>query len=208
VNANEQVPRNHNKQRASREIDMMTTNINSEPVHAANDTAAGAPAAVDIDKLFRTHKRHLFRFVQRYVRNLEDAEDVVQNTFIEAMRCADRFSGLSKPSTWLFGIALNLARNQVRRNSAKRYEAVDDAFMERIADANADPTILIEVRQIATKVEAMLNGLPAKIRTTFEAVFDGESTYEEAAEQLCIPVGTVRSRVSRVRAAARAECAG
>lgn len=185
----------------------MTMDINSEP-DQAYDTDAGAPGAIDIDQLFRTHKRHLFRFVQRYVRNLEDAEDVVQNTFIEAMRCADRFSGLSKPSTWLFGIALNLARNQVRRNSAKRYEAVDDAFMERIADPGADPTMLIEVRQIATKVEAMLNELPAKIRTTFEAVFDGESTYEEAAVQLSIPVGTVRSRVSRVRAAARAECAG
>ncbi|HEX7635131.1 MAG TPA: sigma factor-like helix-turn-helix DNA-binding protein, partial [Noviherbaspirillum sp.] len=45
-----------------------------------------------------------------------------------------------------------------------------------------------------------------KIRTTFEAVLDGESTYEEAADNLSIPVGTVRSRVSRVRAAVRAEC--
>jgi RNA polymerase sigma-70 factor (ECF subfamily) len=52
----------------------------------------------------------------------------------------------------------------------------------------------------------MLAALPARIRTTFEAVLDGGSTYEEAAGELRIPVGTVRSRVSRVRAAVRAGC--
>lgn len=187
----------------------MDARINTEGMDATNAKAAqekGAP--IDIDKLYREHRHHLLRFVQRYVRNPEDAEDVVQNTFVEAVRCADRFSGLSKPSTWLFGIALNLARNQVRRNCAEMYEAVDEAFLAQIPDHNADPAMLIELREIAAKVEAMLNELSPKIRNTFEAVLDGESTYEEAAEQLHIPVGTVRSRVSRVRAAVRAECGG
>ena len=169
--------------------------------------SAGA-AAIDIERLYRAHHQHLLRFVQRYLRSAEDAEDVVQNTFIEAMRCADRFSGLSKPSTWLFGIALNLARNQVRRNCADQYDEVDENFMNQIADEHADPALLIELRQIAAKVEAMLNTFPEKIRNTFEAVFDGEVTYEEAAEQFMIPVGTVRSRVSRVRATVRAGCLG
>lgn len=188
----------------------MNTNFNTDEMHASDnaDVAAAAPVTIDINKLYSEHKQHLFRFVKRYMRNDEDAEDVVQNTFMEAMRCADRFSGLSKPSTWLFGIALNLARNQVRRNCANMYEAVDDSFMDEIADAHADPAMLIELRQIAAKVDAMLSELPVKIRATFEAVLDGESTYEEAAENLHIPVGTVRSRVSRVRAAVRAECRG
>ncbi|SFV13872.1 RNA polymerase sigma factor [Pseudoduganella namucuonensis] len=167
-----------------------------------------APVAIDIDQLYRAHRQHLLRFVQRYVRSTEDAEDVVQKTFIEAMRCADRFSGLSKPSTWLFGIALNLARNQVRRNCADLYEEVEESFMEQIADGHADPAMLVELRQIAGKVDALLDALPAKIRSTFEAVLEGDSTYEEAAEQLDIPIGTVRSRVSRVRAAVRAEWRG
>ena len=186
----------------------MNANFNTDEMQASATAAAAAaaPVALDLDKLYRTHKQHLLRFVQRYVRSIDDAEDVVQNTFMEAMRCADRFSGLSKPSTWLFGIALNLARNQVRRNCADLYEEIDETFMEQIADTHADPAMLIELRQIAGKVEAMLNELPPKIRTTFEAVLDGEATYEEAAEQLQIPIGTVRSRVSRVRAAVRAEC--
>ncbi|MPS30328.1 MAG: RNA polymerase sigma factor [Alcaligenaceae bacterium] len=169
----------------------------------AEQTSPGA--AIDVVALYSQHRGHLLRFVHRYVGNHEDAEDVVQNTFIEAVRCAHRFSGLSKPSTWLFGIALNLARNQVRRNVADRYEMVDENFMEQLVDANADPAMQYERRQIAQKVDDLLDALPAKIRSTFEAVLDGDSTYEEAARQLQIPIGTVRSRVSRVRAAVRSE---
>lgn len=190
-----------------------TTSANNQP--AAHDagpapaenavTEIAATAPIDIVALYTEHRTHLLRFVQRYVGNHEDAEDVVQNTFIEAVKCAHRFSGLSKPSTWLFGIALNLARNQVRRNIADRYEMVDDMFMEQIVDKHADPAMLFELRQIAEKVESLLSGLPPKIRMTFEAVLDGDATYEAAAEQLDIPIGTVRSRVSRVRAAVRNE---
>jgi RNA polymerase sigma factor (sigma-70 family) len=182
---------------------------------AANETAASlstdasipaARPALDLNKLFRDHHQHLLRFVQRYVRNREDAEDVVQNTFMEALRCADRFAGLSKPSTWLFGIALNLARNHVRRNCSEMHVELDEAILEQIVDTHADPALIAELREIAGKVEAFLGGLSPDIRATFEAVVDGESTYEQAAEELQVPVGTVRSRVSRVRAAVRSQC--
>lgn len=162
-------------------------------------------SVIDLNKLYREHHHHLLRFVQRYVRNPEDAEDVVQNTFLEAARCVDRFSGLSKPSTWLFGIALNLARNQVRRSCAHVYEELDEETVDQIVDPAGDPAVLLELRQIAGKVDAMLSAMPVGIRATFEAVLEGESTYEEAAQRLSIPIGTVRSRVSRVRAAVRAE---
>ncbi|UWE18931.1 RNA polymerase sigma factor [Herbaspirillum huttiense] len=171
----------------------------------AHEQAAAQPAPIDVVQLFTEHRTHLLRFIQRYVGSYEDAEDVVQNTFIEASKCAHRFSGLSKPSTWLFGIALNLARNQVRRNIADRCDAVDENFMEQIVDTHADPAVLYEMRQMAEKVENLLNELPVKIRATFEAVLDGDATYEEAAEHLHIPIGTVRSRVSRVRATVRSK---
>jgi RNA polymerase sigma factor (sigma-70 family) len=170
------------------------------------DTIDAAAEPLDLDVLYRKHRSHLLRFVQRYLRNAEDAEDVVQNTFMEALRCSDRFSGLSKPSTWLFGIALNLARNRVRRNCQERCEPIDEVMLEQIMDTGTDPAMLVELREIAAKVEALLSALPGDMRATFEAVLDGEATYEEAAVNLRIPVGTVRSRVSRVRAAVRAEC--
>jgi DNA-directed RNA polymerase specialized sigma24 family protein len=62
-------------------------NANSTTGNMPANGDATAPTTLDIDQLYRTHKQHLLRFVQRYVRNTDDAEDVVQNTFIEAMRC-------------------------------------------------------------------------------------------------------------------------
>lgn len=175
-------------------------------VPAMEAPASVAPIQIDVVALYQQHRTHLMRFVQRYLGNPHDAEDVVQNTFVEAMRCAPRFSGLSKPSTWLFGIALNLARNQVRRNGADRYEEVEDDFMDQLVDVYADPARQYEWRQLAAKVDKLIGDLPLKIRDTFEAVLEGDLTYEEAARAMDIPIGTVRSRVSRVRAAARREC--
>jgi RNA polymerase sigma factor (sigma-70 family) len=176
----------------------------SERTNAAAPDATAEP--INLEALYRKHQRHLLRFVQRYVRNPDDANDIVQSTFLEAIRCADRFSGLSKPSTWLFGIALNLSRNHVRRGFSAPFEAVEDSILEQFADIHGDPAMILELRQIADKVEAMLRELPAEMRTTFDAVLDGEATYAQAAKDLNIPIGTVRSRVSRVRAAVRAQC--
>jgi RNA polymerase sigma-70 factor (ECF subfamily) len=187
---------------------MTNTAFASNEINVPQSTdAAPSPApTLDFNRLFREHRSHLVRFVQRYVRSAEDAEDVVQNTFIEAMRSADRFAGLSKPSTWLFGIALNMARNRVRSNGADRYEEVDESFMEELVDEHADPARLIELREIAGQVEKLLEGMPLDVQATFNAVVEEEVSYEEAAERMQIPVGTVRSRVSRVRAAVRAHC--
>ena len=184
----------------------MLNAIAAAPEMLPHASPAAAGPRIDVNQLFQDHYQHLFRFVLRYVRNSADAEDVVQNTFIEAIRCADRFSGLSKPSTWLFGIALNLARHQVRRNCAQEHDALDDVALEQIVDTQGDPAMQLEWRQTAAMVDGMLAALPAGIRATFEAVLDGGSTYEQAACALQIPVGTVRSRVSRVRAAVRAGC--
>jgi RNA polymerase sigma factor (sigma-70 family) len=158
-----------------------------------------ALTAVDIDQLFKEHYTHLVRFVQRYVRNVEDAKDVVQNTFLEGVRCADRFSGASKPSTWLFGIALNLARNHVRRNYAMVAKHADESLIEDMADLGADPADVVQNQDLADKVEQMLSTLPDRIRETFEAVLEQDASYADAALQMDIPIGTVRSRVSRVR---------
>jgi RNA polymerase sigma-70 factor (ECF subfamily) len=163
------------------------------------DNDNGARPVIDINQLFTEHHAHLVRFVQRYVRNIEDAKDVVQNTFLESMRCADRFTGASKPSTWLFGIALNLARNHVRRNYAAHARHADESLIEDMVDMSGDPADLIENQQLADKVEHMLSELPERIRETFEAVLEQDASYADAAEKMHIPIGTVRSRVSRVR---------
>jgi RNA polymerase sigma factor (sigma-70 family) len=182
---------------------MAMTTLLEQPLPAIGLSETEKPAQglkiEDIDHLFRQHYSHLVRFVQRYVRNIEDAKDVVQNTFVESVRCADRFSGASKPSTWLFGIALNLARNHVRRNYAAVTRHADESMIDDMVDMSGDPADLIENQQLAERVEEMLSALPDRILETFEAVLEHESSYAVAAEKMHIPICTVRSRVSRVR---------
>jgi len=185
---------------------MLHTSVQAEAnIVQSTQATPAAPVTLDINQLYRDHYQHLCRFVQRYLRNPDDVDDVVQSAFYEALRCADRFAGMSKPSTWLFGIALNLARNQVRRNCATSNEVLDESVLEQLLDECSDPADIIEQRQIAVLADSMLDQFPAAVRSTFEAVLEGDCTYEQAAQQLGIPVGTVRSRVSRVRASIRAK---
>ena len=170
-----------------------------------NDSQCELPAAINIHQLYLDHYQHVLRFVQRYLRNEEDAKDITQNTFIEALRSAHKFAGLSKPSTWLFGIALNLARGHVRKRYAAQLELAEEGVIEQIVDEFANPAQLIEDRQVIARVDAILETLPVHIRSTFEAVLDGDVSYGEAAQHLNVPIGTVRSRVSRVRASVRAQ---
>jgi len=181
----------------------MPTEAHAATPASKNQAAVNNVTSFDIQALFTQHQSNLLHFVRRHVRSNEDAEDVVQNTFVEAIRCSERFSGLSKPSTWLFGIALNLARNQVRRNFTDPSECVEDMVLEAVADFDASPYELCEQREMAYKVASILEELPTRIRETFEAVLEGECSYEEAAVALKIPPGTVRSRISRVRSTLR-----
>ena len=169
-----------------------------------NAAAPARPAApqLDLDALFREHRRALTAFVKRYVRNEDDAEDVVQATFLEAFRCADRFEGGSKASTWLFGIALNLARNHVRSRIARpdTQECTDiEDLAESLAAPDSDPAELVERRDMARKALAILGKLSPELQDTFNAVLDTGDTYELAAQHLGVPVGTVRSRLNRIR---------
>lgn len=154
---------------------------------------------IQVEELFRKHYVNLVRFTQRYVRNVDDARDVVQATFIEAIRCSSRYNGSSQPSTWLFGIALNLARNHARKHYVASTRHVEERLLNDLLDLTANPADLVENQQLANSVEKMLSKLPQRLRETFELVFENEAAYAEAAEKMRIPVGTVRSRISRLR---------
>ncbi|MEB0136392.1 RNA polymerase sigma factor [Actimicrobium sp. CCC2.4] len=154
---------------------------------------------IHIDQLFKKHHVSLIRFTQRYVRNIDDAKDVVQATYIEAIRCANRYNGSSQPSTWLFGIALNLARNHARQHYVKSLRNADESLLYDMVDMSADPADLAQNQQLANSVEKMLSKMPQRLRETFELVLEHEANYAEAAEKMRIPIGTVRSRISRIR---------
>ncbi|SEK64755.1 RNA polymerase sigma factor, sigma-70 family [Roseateles sp. YR242] len=153
----------------------------------------------DLDQLVRTHASRLANFLRRRVGNPHDVEDLVQDTLVEALRCIEQFQGQSRPETWLFGIALNLTRGHYKR--ARCRDVYVDADVADVPSEGGDnPMDITEQRQRMTRVAAVLPSLPEDSRQMLERVVIDNLSYEEVALEMNIPIGTVRSRISRARA--------
>jgi RNA polymerase sigma-70 factor (ECF subfamily) len=161
------------------------------------------PAASALDVVFRQlmaeHRERLVRFVMRHIGHLPDAEDLAQQAFAEAARTYASFRGDSQLSTWLYGIALNLVRHHLTRGRHREPLAVGDEVLEDLACEHAEPDVRCDHGQLLRHLEADLEGLMPEMREVLLLVALDELSYEQAAHRLALPVGTVRSRVSRAR---------
>ena len=172
---------------------------------------AGDKRAFDLLVLKYQHK--IISLVGRYVKDHHEAMDVSQEAFIKAYRALANFRGDSQFYTWLYRIAINTAKNYlVARN--RRPPDVDVEANEYgdygIADIMADvdtPENLMARDQLQDKVFATLEKLPDDLRTALTLKeFEG-MTYEQIAQVMDCPVGTVRSRIFRARDAIDKEVA-
>jgi RNA polymerase sigma-70 factor (ECF subfamily) len=156
--------------------------------------------------LVNKYHRRVGRLLTRMVRNQEDIEDIVQETFIKAYRAIGNFRGDSAFYTWIYRIAINTAKNllvtQGRRPSTLK-EANDDdneTFEDNAALSNIDsPESLYQTKQIGEAVNEAVAALPEELRSAIVMrEIDGLS-YEEIAIAMNCPIGTVRSRIFRAR---------
>jgi len=155
----------------------------------------------------RRFKAPLFNTVFRYLGSREDAEDIVQEAFVKVFLNSDRYDSSYKASTWVYTIALNLARSAYKRkhrwlifSSALKREEDDPDFMDTIPDESLSPEFF---QDHANQMEIIETAL-SKINPVFrEAVIlrdmDGLS-YEEIAVIMNIGIGTVKSKINRGRA--------
>lgn len=159
------------------------------------------------DVLVRKYQGKVAGLVSRYVYDHAEVEDVVQEVFIKAYRALDRFRGESAFYTWLYRIAVNTAKNHLvasgRRPPGQDVEATDVANTDagyRLQDT-ATPERSLMTRQLVEVLQATLRTLPDDLR---EAIvlreIDGMS-YEQIADVMACPIGTVRSRIFRAREA-------
>jgi RNA polymerase sigma-70 factor (ECF subfamily) len=146
----------------------------------------------------------------RLTRNPDDAKDLMQETVLRAFRFFDQFAAGTNCRAWLLTILYNNFRNGYRRSAREQVSATTEAFdqaAERqslLADAPRDnPEDLLAGRMLGRQVEKALDALPAEFRETLILVDVQELNYQEVAEVLEIPLGTVKSRVSRGRALMR-----
>lgn len=159
---------------------------------------ANSRACSGIRNLNQDQVQRLRAFIHKRVMNPDDADDILQCTFFEALRNEHKFQNASKPETWLCGIALNLIRNHFRRLYSQPYqECWND--QSTIESGQEDVGQLVDGRrQLQRTVEAIKN-LPDNMQKVIQVSMVMEGNYQDTAQSLGVPIGTVRSRLSRAR---------
>jgi RNA polymerase sigma-70 factor (ECF subfamily) len=159
------------------------------------------------DLLVLKYQNRIIKLVSRYVRDQSDAQDIAQDAFLKAYRALPNFRGDSAFYTWLYRIAINTAKNYIvslsRRPAEARIENADGEKLdldELQKDIATPENVLLadEIKQ--TIIEAM-NKLPEDLRVAITLREVDGLTYEEIAEAMDCPIGTVRSRIFRAREA-------
>ena len=160
------------------------------------------------DLLVLKYQRRVFRLISRVIKNNSEVEDVAQECFIKAFRAIHQFRGDSAFYTWLYRIAVNTAKNYLF-SKGKRPIALSelkksedsDSFDMLDAVSNENPEGNMAGLQIAEAVNKAVKKLPEVLSTAVVLrEMDGLS-YEEIAEVMNCPIGTVRSRIFRAREA-------
>ena len=160
------------------------------------------------------YQRKVGRLVRRLVSNSDEADDVVQDAFIKAYRALPQFRGDSAFYTWLYRIAVNTAKNHlvsrgkrpISLSELASNDEEEESFKASVVTIdNNTPEAELMSRQIAETVNRAVSALPEELQTALSLrEIDGLS-YEEIAEAMNCPIGTVRSRIFRAREAVAAE---
>lgn len=173
-------------------------------------TVAGDQRAFEL--LMIKYQRRIQRLIGRMVRDVDLVEDIAQETFIRAYRALHQFRGDAQFYTWLYRIAVNTAKKalvDIKRNpvlSENSLRERDDEDNETFSIGNdltndETPETLFAAKEIAETVSAAMQELPQELRQALTLrEIDGLS-YEEIAEVMNCPIGTVRSRIFRAREA-------
>ena len=156
--------------------------------------------------LVEKYQRRLNRLLSRMVRDQSEIEDIVQDSFIKAYRAIDNFRGDSAFYTWLYRIGINTAKNHLVK-LGKRPKAMNEVDIEEIENFEDAPDLrnhetpesTMMSSEIVASVNQTIEALPSELREAISLrEMDGLS-YEEIADLMNCPIGTVRSRIFRAR---------
>ena len=166
---------------------------------------AGDKRAFDL--LVLKYQQKVANLVARYIRDQSETQDVTQEVFIKAYRALKNFRGESAFYTWLYRIAINTAKNflvaQARRppGSDVDAETAEQLDVGSRLKEYATPESLVLTDEIAATVKLAVDGLPEDLRIAITLRELEGMSYEEIAEAMSCPIGTVRSRIFRAREA-------
>jgi RNA polymerase sigma-70 factor (ECF subfamily) len=158
--------------------------------------------------LVEKYQRKLARLLSRFIRDPAEVEDVTQEAFIKAYRALPAFRGDSAFYTWLYRIGINTAKNYLmamgrRAPTSTEVEAEEaEGFEEgeQLRDINTPESVLLS-NEIAQTVNSTIEKLPEELRRAIQMREIEGMSYEDIAQAMDCPIGTVRSRIFRAREA-------
>ncbi len=202
---------------------MADENVSAVPAAAVPAAAVPAAAApppprapllpakrqAEFERQMLPHLDALYRTALGMTRNANDAEDLVQETFVRAFQFFDQFQGGTNARAWLFRILTNLYINTYRKKTREpervSYDELEDFFLynrlahdESASRSGTPEQVIVEKVQVEAIRDAIEN-LPDEYRDTVILADLNDFAYQEIAQMLSIPIGTVRSRLSRGR---------
>jgi RNA polymerase sigma factor (sigma-70 family) len=145
------------------------------------------------------HHQRLYRIALGYVRNADDALDVLQETFVKAFQNAHRWDGGAEVGRWLTRIAVNQSIDRYRRERRRRatYEPMKDEDRSAPDTSEPSPERRLVGSEAARRIDAALKGLPARQRAVFVLRHYEEMSLEDIANTLGMRLGTVKSSLHR-----------
>ncbi len=154
-------------------------------------------------ELVNRYRDRLFNFVFRFVGQEELAEDIVQDTFVKLYTSADMYREIARFSTWIYTIAANLAKTELRKRRRRRITSLQDMGLDdkeyEIPSDLDDPGRETDSRFTKKDIQKAMYKLPEQFRTVIILRDIQELSYEEISKIVEVPEGTVKSRINRGR---------
>ncbi|MGB9696138.1 MAG: RNA polymerase sigma factor [Ignavibacteria bacterium] len=175
----------------------------SEDIQLIASAKKGDQAAYE--KLMRKYKSLIFNLVARVIKQTDDVEDLTQETFIKAFQSLERFDNQFSFSTWLFKIASNNCVDYLRKKKLKTFsidkqiDTPDEEMYFEIPDTDLMPDKKIVDKERKQIIEEAIANLPEKYRKVILLRHSEMKEYEEIAEELNLPLGTVKAHIFRAR---------
>jgi len=167
----------------------------------AGDTAA-------FDELVRRFEKRVFNYALRITGNYNDACDVAQEAFIRAFHSIQTFRGDAKFATWIYRIVTNVYLDERKRLKSHPTTSLDDTIeldensvTRQIEDTAPTPDEIVETKERMRVLQRAINSLPDYQRVIITLYHVEHRSYEEIAQILHLPIGTVKSRLNRARLA-------